>query len=284
MSKVSHGGKGQGQQAVPPTVLTEKLSTYAFGTVAAGAVMVAAAAWMGGSLASIDERIQSGFDKIAGATGFTVANISVEGLGPGAKADILNAIGMEKGANMFRADPFLIKARLDKLDSVSQVSVMRQWPNEIWVIADERNPLALWQHDGEWHVVDQFGVAFEHIEPQAHSDLPRVVGVNGGEAAPALLDLLKYYPDFAENIETALRVGGRRWDLRMTSGLEISMPEDSGFAEALELVLKLDESTGILTGHAARIDARDPVHFAILPDADMARLQAETTDIPDRGA
>ena len=284
MSKMRQEGRTQGNHAVPPTVLSEKLSTYAFGTVVAGAVMVAAAAWMGGSLASIDERIQSGFDSIAGATGFTVSNISVEGLGPRAKADVLNVIGVERGHNMFRADPFLIKARIDKVDSISKVRVMRQWPNEVWVLADPRTPLALWQNEGRWQVVDQFGVTFESANPKDHNGLPRVVGENGGAAAPELIEILKDYPSLAERVDTALRIGGRRWDLRLNSGLEIAMPEDAGFVEALEQVMKLHDSTGVLNGGASRLDVRDPVHFAIMPEAEVASLPVQETLTTEKGA
>lgn len=283
MPQVKQAGRAQAQ-AVPPTVLSEKLSTYAFGTVVAGAVMVAAAAWMGGSLASIDERIQTGFDRIAGAAGFTVTDISVYGLGPRAKADVLNAIGLKTGENMFRADPYLIKARIDDLDSISQVSVRRQWPNEVWVLADPRTPLALWQHEGRWRVVDQFGVAFESEDPQAHAELPRVVGAQGDRAAPGLIEILRDYPEFAEKVDMAMRVGGRRWDLRLHSGLEIAMPEDAGFVEALDQVLRLHDSTGVLSGGARRLDVRDPVHFAILPEANVALRSKEAAFTEEEGA
>ena len=275
MSKVGHGGGGAQAHALPPTVLSEKVSTYAFGTVVAGAVMVAAAAWMGGSLATIDDRIQTGFDTMAESAGFTISNISIEGLGPRAKADVLNLLNsgpnsVQTGMNMFRADPHLIHDRLQELDHISQVRVMRQWPNEVWVLAEARTPTALWQSEGSWNVVDQFGAPMDSVNVREHAALPRVVGPKGGVAAPDLIGILRDYPEFASQVDIALRIGGRRWDLRMDSGLEIAMPEDEEFVDALDLVLKLDARTGILTGHAVRLDARDPIHFAILPANSMA--------------
>lgn len=268
-SKPHNSGKGRQQRPqdqVPPTILTEQLSTYAFGTVTAGAVMVAVAAWMGGSLASIDERIQNGWDSTAKATGFTVANIVIDGLDPRTKADVLNAVGLEAGENMFRADPFLLKERIESaVENVSDVRVLRQWPNDIWIVAENRRPLALWQSEGEWQVIDQAGKVMVSEKVSDYADLPRVIGPAGGYAAPELLEQLKFHPEIADHLDSATRVGGRRWDLKLDTGLEISLPEDAQIDQALLAVYDLNEATGVLSdaSEVKRIDARDPDHFAV---------------------
>ena len=274
MSKVK--GKGPASPvAVPPTIMTEKASTYAFGTVVAGAVMVAAAAWMGGSLATIDERIQDGFDAFAKTTGFTVKQVHIEGLGPRAKADVINElekIEIRFDANMFRADPHIIKDTVSSLESVSDVMVLRHWPDTVRVLAEPRTPLALWQSSGQWVVIDQKGEPLLNADPNEFTELPRVVGPHGGTAAPALLSRLALEPDFAGQVEIALRVGGRRWDLRLHSGVEIAMPEDERFTDALGAVLTLHDETGLLMGEAVRIDARDPARFAVDADRNVAHI------------
>ena len=258
MSKVNQGqekGRGKPQQAtLPPTIMTEKLSTYAFGTVVAGALMVAIAAWMGGSLASIDERINGTLDSMADATGLTVKAVSIEGLNPRGKADVLNAlqseegIQLEQGLNMFRADPYLIKEKIDEVDSVGYVRVMRQWPNEIWILAENRTPIALWRMDGEWGVIDQLGVVMNSESAQDHADLPRIEGDAGDLAAPSLLAQFENYPEIGERVVASIRVGARRWDLHLKSGMEISMPEDVLFEQAANAIMELHETTGVLDG------------------------------------
>jgi cell division protein FtsQ len=63
----------------------------------------------------------------------------------------------------------------------------------------------------------------------------------------------------------AMRVGGRRWDIRLKTGLEISFPEDAELDRALLAVFELNEATGVLDegSDVKRIDARDPDHFAV---------------------
>ena len=290
MSKVKQGqGKGGGKPApatLPPTIMTEKLSTYAFGTVVAGAMMVAIAAWMGGSLASIDERINEGLDSMADATGLTVKTISIEGLNPRGKADVLNALQAEdgefelhEGLNMFRADPYLIKARVDEVDSVGHVRVLRQWPNEIWILAENRTPIALWRSEGEWGVIDQLGVVMASESIQDHNALLRIEGESGNIAAPQLLAQFENYPEIGDRVVASVRVGARRWDLQLKSGIEISMPEDALFEQAANAIMELHAGTGVLDGDATRLDARDPERFAIGVKSDLA-----DADSPVKGA
>ncbi len=286
----SQQGKRQAkpQEVVPATILTEQLSTYAFGTVTAGAVMVAVAAWMGGSLASIDERIQDGLDATAKSAGFTVAKISIEGLDPRTKADVLNAVAIPVDSNMFRADPFVIKERIEaSVENVSEVRVLRQWPNDIWILAENRRPLALWQTEGESKVVDQVGKPMDGEDPAEYVELPRVVGPAGGYAAPELLAQLKLHPQISENLEVAMRVGGRRCNLRLDSGLEIALPEDAQVNEALLAVYNLDEATGVLAedSEVTRIDARDLERFAVgLGEARAAYDQSSQIEAKSGGA
>ncbi len=287
-SKSQKGKQGaRPQEAVPTTILSEQLSTYAFGTVTAGAVMVAVAAWMGGSLASIDDRIQSGLDATAKSAGFTVTKISIEGLDPRTKADVLNAVAIPVDSNMFRADPFEIKKRIEeKVTNVSEVRVLRQWPNDIWILADNRRPLALWQTEGQWAVVDQVGKPMEGEDPTKFVNLPRVVGPAAGYAAPELLAQLEFHPQIAEHLEVAMRVGGRRWDLRLDTGLEIALPEDKLVDAALLAVYNLDEATGVLAkdSEVTRIDARDPERFAVGLGETRAEQQSSGLENKSGGA
>ncbi len=288
-SKAQKGKKqAKPQEVVPTTILSEQLSTYAFGTVTAGAVMVAVAAWMGGSLASIDERIQDSLDATAKSAGFTVTKVSIEGLDPRTKADVLNVVGIELDSNMFRADPFEIKERIEgAVDNVSEVRVLRQWPGDIWILAENRRPLALWQTDGEWKVIDQVGKPMEGEDPTQYVDLPRVVGPAAGYAAPELLEHLELHPQISENLEVAMRVGGRRWDLRLDTGLEIALPEDAQVDAALLAVYNLDDATGVLAedSEVSRIDARDPERFAVgLGEARAAYEQSSSIQDKSGGA
>ena len=210
--------------------------------------------------------------------GFTVRQVHVDGLGPRAKADVLNAIEITLDDNMFRADPFEIKQRVDGIDSVADVMVLRHWPDTVRILAEPRTPLALWQSDGRWTVIDQKGEPLNHIDPNDFAELPRVVGAHGGLAAPDLLERLAKEPDFANEVEIALRVGGRRWDLRLNSGVEIAMPEDDRFSDALGAVLTLHDETGLLVGEAVRIDARDPNRFAVAGDHNLSANLSFTGD------
>ena len=42
-----------------------------------------------------------------------------------------------------------------------------------------------------------------------------------------MLSILKTEPDLFENVHAAIRIGNRRWDLRMKNGVSIQLPEEN---------------------------------------------------------
>ncbi|MEM6626884.1 MAG: cell division protein FtsQ/DivIB [Pseudomonadota bacterium] len=280
MSKVKggpakRGGARGGRKPAPapeptPKTLSERVSTYALGTIIAGASMAALAAWMGGSLNEFDRSVQSGFDTAARTTGLSVRHVLTPGLDPQTKAEVLNAAAVEPGENMFRADPHRIKARVETLQSVGRVGVLRLWPDQIMIIAEPRRPLAVWQTAGAWGVVDEDGATLASKDVSDYADLPKIVGSKGGAAAPTLIAALETRPLIAERLDAALRVGERRWDLKLKSGAELALPEDDRLEEALDALIELHARASVLDLRVARIDARDPDHFALRPAKPMA--------------
>ncbi|MEP7211410.1 MAG: cell division protein FtsQ/DivIB, partial [Alphaproteobacteria bacterium] len=163
------------------------------------------------------------------------------------------------------ADPYEIKRRIEKVDAVGGVSVHRFWPNQITIIAETRQPVALWQDQGGWRVIDQHGKTFAQVNPDDYLHLPRITGRNGAEAAAGLLATMADYPDLKGRIDTARRVGGRRWDVKFRGGVEVALPEDDHLKPALRSLNLLEDQNRLLEMPLARIDARHPERFALRP-------------------
>jgi cell division protein FtsQ len=245
--------------------LREKLSTYAFGTVVCGAVMVSAAAWMGGSLGSFGKRMGSGVDVIMRSAGLSVEKVTVVGLDPLLEARAREAAMVEPGESMLAADPYSIKARIEGLDAVGGVRVHRLWPDQITIIAETREPVALWQDGEAWKVIDQHGKTFAEVELKDYMHLPRISGRNGAEAAAGLLATMAEFPDLASRLETAERQGERRWDVTFRGGVEVAFPEDHELKEALTRLNFLQAQNRILELPLTRVDARHPERFSLRP-------------------
>lgn len=243
----------------------DKIATYAFGTIVCGAAMVAAAAWMGGSLGAFGKRMDSGMSVIMHSAGLSVDKVKIVGLEPLVEQRAREAAGIDVGTSMLAADPYEIKRRIEKVDAVGGVSVHRFWPNQITIIAETRQPVALWQDQGDWRVIDQHGKTFAQVNPDDYMHLPRIVGRNGAEAAAGLLSTMADYPDLKGRIDTAHRIGGRRWDVKFRGGVEVALPEDGQLKRALRSLNLLEDQNRLLEMPLTRIDARHPERFALRP-------------------
>jgi cell division protein FtsQ len=243
----------------------DKIATYAFGTIVCGAAMIAAAAWMGGSLGAFGKRMDSGMSVIMHSAGLSVEKVKIVGLEPLVEQRARDAAAIDVGTSMLSADPYEIKRRIEKVDAVGGVSVHRFWPNQITIIAETRQPVALWQDQGGWRVIDQHGKTFAQVNPDDYMHLPRITGRNGAEAAAGLLATMADYPDLKGRIDTARRVGGRRWDVKFRGGVEVALPEDDHLKPALRSLNLLEDQNRLLEMPLARIDARHPERFALRP-------------------
>jgi cell division protein FtsQ len=112
---------------------------------------------------------------------------------------------------------------------------------------------------------------------EAYADLPLVVGDGAGKSASALFEALKPYGELKQKMIAALRVGDRRWTLKLASGVEIMLPDD-GVDEALKSLTKLDAERGLLDRDIAAVDLR-------LLDRITVRLrEAAASGLPDSAA
>jgi cell division protein FtsQ len=243
----------------------DRIATYALGTIICGAAMLAVAAWMGGSLGAFGKNFNNGVDVIFRSAGLSIEKISVLGLDPLVEQKTREVAGIHVGGNMLMADPYAIRTRVEKLDAVSGVKVHRLWPNQITIIADPREPIALWQDQDDWKVIDQRGRTFAQVDPDKYMHLPRIVGQNAAESAATLVTAMADYPDLSARMETAYRVGGRRWDVKFRGGADVALPEDEKLAEALGRLNLMQAQSRVLDLPVTRIDARHPERFALQP-------------------
>ena len=89
----------------------------------------------------------------------------------------------------------------------------------------ERRPLALWQHEKRYALIDGEGdvIVTERLEP--FSDLIVVVGRNAPPHAAELVDALDRQPELRRRVKAAVWVGDRRWNVRLEGGVDVRLPE-----------------------------------------------------------
>jgi cell division protein FtsQ len=243
------------------------------------AILVATAAWMGGSMSQIGGRFGGFMDDTSRLVGIDVKDVSVLGLedNPALAEEVRAAAMIEPGENMFRADPHLIQRRVEGTSKVLNVRVHRLWPGQIVILADAADPLALW-HDGrQWQVVDGLGRLLPGARAEDHPGLLRLAGKDAPEAAPQLVAALAASPDINGRVAVATRIGTRRWDMRFINGVTVRLPEDPGLEPAIERLAKLQVRTALTQRPLEMIDLRSKGRVYLrLAEAPVAEAAAET--------
>lgn len=231
----------------PPIHQEEKASVTSIivGLVMIAALVVATAAFMGGSLSRLEGRMANTFDAAARSTGLAVETVTIVGLeaDPVLARDIRASAMIEPGENMLRADPHAIRARVQATRRVVNVRVHRLWPDQIVIIADPAQPVALFFKGESWAVVDALGREMEGVRAEDHAALPRLAGHGAPQAAPLLAAALRDWPGVAGELAYAERIAARRWDLHLQSGQRVRLPLDSELAPALARLDRLDRAT-----------------------------------------
>ncbi|KCZ90651.1 cell division protein FtsQ/DivIB [Hyphomonas johnsonii] len=264
----------------PATIVDEatgeeiRVSSVLFGLVMLIAIVVATAAWMGGSLSQIETRFGGFMDDTARMAGVSVNDVSVLGLeqNPALAEDVRAAAMIEPGENMFRADPKLIRRRVEATRKVLNVRVHRLWPGQIVIIADAAEPVALW-HDGkEWTVVDGLGRILPDARADDHKTLVRLAGTGAPKAAPALVKALANTPDVASRMAVATRVADRRWDIRLISGATVRLPEDDALETSLTRLATLQTRTALMQRPLKMIDLRNKGRVYLSPSTGARKI------------
>ena len=194
---------------------------------------------------------------LSAEAGLKVNDVVVQGRGRTGGDAILAALGATRGTPMLAISPAAAKARLEALPWIRSASVERLLPDTLYVQVAERQPLALWQRRGKLQLIDREGTVVAVPSLDEFADLVILVGDEAPKAAPALLEMLASEPALRPHVAAAVRVGGRRWNLKLDSGIDVELPEDNVGA-AWHQLAQLDRTDGLLRRDILKVDLRLP--------------------------
>jgi cell division protein FtsQ len=192
---------------------------------------------------------------LTGRLGLRVDEVFVEGRTETAADQVLAAIGARRGTPILAVDPMQAKTRLEQLPWVRAAAVERRLPDAIHVRIFERQPLALWQYRKRMVLIDRDGTEIRGADIRRFARLPLVVGDDAPRHASALLALLATEPDLQRRVSAAIRVAGRRWNLRLDNGIDVQLPENNAGAAWMRLA-ELEREQRVLASKVSLIDLR----------------------------
>lgn len=220
-------------------------------------VLIAIVLWAGGYFGLAGEYAGRIARQAAVSAGFDIHRVTALGLDETSEGDLTGAVGPVIGTSIGHFDIHGARVRVENLGWVRSAAVTRLWPNTIHVSIREREPAAVWQMSGELHLIDPEGAVIREVSAYEYSNLPLIVGAGAPESVSDLLVAVRRESALWAETAALVRVGERRWNLRLNSGTDVKFPED-GIDDAVRTLARLQDAYGLLDRPLEYVDLRDP--------------------------
>ena len=246
-----------------------------FAVVLAG-ILLAHSAQPGGMLARAR-------GTLAAAVKLPVQSVVVEGRSNTPEPLLQAALGVHAGDPILSFNLEAARGRVESLSWVEHATIERRLPGTLVVNLSERRPFAIWQNQGKFVLIGRDGQVVANEEVASFADLPLVVGAGAPQGAASLLDALAAQPALKARVMAAVRVGGRRWNLRMKNGADILLPEGAE-AAALAKLMELQSAQALLDRPLTVVDMRLPDRLTVRPQAAAPAPPAAALQAPASSA
>jgi cell division protein FtsQ len=233
-------------------------------TLAAGGFVVVIACMIvvrSAETGGVAARLQKSF---ARGVDLRVQQIVINGRANTPDDQLRAALGVSVGDPILDFSVSGARDRIESLAWVAHVAVERRLPGTVVVDLQERRPFAIWQKDHKFLLIDRNGEVVTNEAVEQFSKLPLVVGAGAPPHAAELLDDLSKVADIADRVEAAIRVGERRWNLRLKNGITIMLPEEHQDL-ALAKLHELEQSQALLDRPLIFVDLRLPDRMTVRP-------------------
>ena len=199
---------------------------------------------------------------VTAAVGFGIENVKITGQSDTSEVDVLHALDIGRYPSTLTLDLEDAKARIEALPWVKQATLKKLFPDTVEIAIVERDPYALWQHDGRLSLVDRVGKVITDDINDRYASLPQVVGIGAAEKATAFTALIDQFPTIAGQVRAGILVSENRWTIVLKSGIELMLPAEDP-EKALATIAALDRDHAVLSREIAAIDLRQPDHLIV---------------------
>jgi cell division protein FtsQ len=216
-------------------------------------------------------------DAAANSLGFRIATISLSGEKEVSREEILTTAGVTGRASLLFLDAEAARTRLMANPWIADAAVLKLYPDRLQITITERQAFALWQKDGRVSVIAADGTVLEPFVERRYLGLPLVVGRGAERQAKDFLAIIDRHPDIRSVVRASVLVAQRRWNLRLTNGIDVQLPE-TNVEPALDRLIAFDRNKKLLSRDITTVDLRlpDRVTVRLSDGAAQARDEAFT--------
>ncbi len=191
-------------------------------------------------------------------------NVKILGIENTKPTEVINIVSGLKETSLSNIDLHEISAQINNIDWIKKSELRKIYPSTLVVKVYEHNPIAIWFNNGNKFLVDDESEIIKELNPNNFKNLKVIAGLNALEDIPEIISMIRNYPEFEKKIKSLLRVGDRRWTVRLHNGITIHLPEKN-VANAIEEIEQLDSKHALLSRYVDIIDMRLPDRIDIMP-------------------
>ncbi|HEX4408223.1 MAG TPA: cell division protein FtsQ/DivIB [Xanthobacteraceae bacterium] len=222
---------------------------------------------LGQHVSDVVDWFKAARDTAANAAGFRIAAIALSGEKEVSREEVLTTAGVTGRASLLFLDAEAARAHLKENPWIADAALFKLYPDRLQIAITERHAFALWQKDGHISVIASDGTVLEPFVENRYLGLPLVVGRGAERQAKDFLTILDRYPDIRAVLRASVLVADRRWNLRLSNGIDVRLPE-TGVEAALDRLMQLDRDKKILSRDITMVDLRLPDRVSVrLSDA-----------------
>ncbi|MEQ9489269.1 MAG: FtsQ-type POTRA domain-containing protein [Alphaproteobacteria bacterium] len=239
----------------------------------AGAFSVWNSGWMIRQSAALDREIA----QISKSLGLAVQSVTVSGRRETDRKDLIDALGIDIGDPIFNIDVAAARDRIERIGWVKTATISRKLPGTVQIDIEEREAVAIWQHDGVFTLIDPDGhkIGTKGLERYGH--LKVLVGDGAPDQAIDLIGILKTEPELMTKVTGAVWVGSRRWNVRLNNGIDIRLPEEDP-VEAWARLAQLERDYSLLGRAIEAIDLRQSDRMIVRMTEEAAEMRRARKD------
>jgi len=199
---------------------------------------------------------------VTASAGFAVEDVRVSGNQHTSEIDILQLLGLDGSTSLLGLDIAAARQALSELPWVESAEVRKVYPSTVEVVLRERQAYGIWQHGNDLSLIERSGSVIAPLRDNKFASLPLFVGRDAETAAAAIDEEFSQWPAIASRVKAFVRVGGRRWDVHLESGIVVRLPEEN-VPGALALLNRFDAEQQVLSRDIAVVDLRLPDRVAV---------------------
>lgn len=237
-------------------LIVKRVKQVMFALLFVGLIMFGQWFFSGKMYRVIWESQYNGFMQGTAKLGFAINDIYITGKKNASTEDMSRILDIYKGDPILDLDLQEIKKRVEQMEWVKYAAVERKFPGTLVLSITEREPVAIWQHAGQLYLLDEDGTVIDKPGDVGYfADLIIIVGEEVPYYAQSLLAFLSEDKELYQQISSIIRIGNRRWDVRLHNGVEIKLPEKSP-EQAVAYLTKMQHEKKILYSDVEVIDLR----------------------------